>query len=240
MTELVVFLELARRNDVSGTSSHVNRIPLYVTELSFNTNKTVPNVGIPFSGAIKGESTNLAFDMGLAQKTVSIQGVLLEQQIVKNNDSGGADKTVTFTAYELAQLIHSYTDSSSFQDDQSINKLLVFYPSKVDNNFNQRTEDKNGNTITEAEMVALDIGNAPLIPWNWKNRAYDNTFTVGSGNTTDSPSSAFNIISKTNNHIGLKGFIRSFSTTFSGAEYPSVQFSMEFEEATVIADNFFD
>jgi len=178
--------------------------------------------------------------MGLAQKTVSITGVLLEQQIIKNNDSGGTNKTVTFTAYELAQLIHSYTDSSSFQDDQNVNKLLVFYPSKVDNSFNQRTEDKNGNTVTAAEMVALDIGDAPLIPWNWNNRAYDNSFTVGSGNTTDSPSSAFNIISKTNNHIGLKGFIRSFSTTFSGAEYPSVQFSMEFEEATVIADNFFD
>jgi len=239
MTELVVFLELARRNDVSGTNSHVNRIPLYVTELTFNTNKTVPNIGIPFSGAIKGESTNLAFDMGLSQKTVSIQGVLLEQQIVKNNNDG-SDKTVTFTPYELAQLIHSYTDSSSFQDDQSVNKLLVFYPSKVDNSFNQRTEDKNGNTVTAAEMVALDIGNAPLIPWNWKNRAYDNTFTAGSGNTTDSPSTAFDIISKTSNHIGLKGFVRSFSSTFSGAEYPSVSFTMEFEEATVIADNFFD
>jgi len=31
MTELVVFLELARRSDVGGSSSHVNRIPLYVT-----------------------------------------------------------------------------------------------------------------------------------------------------------------------------------------------------------------
>lgn len=240
MTELVVFLELARRSDVSGANSHVNRIPLYVTELSFSTNKTVPNIGVPFSGAIRGESTNLAFDMGLSQKTVSITGVLLEQQIVKNNNDGSADKTVTFTPYELAQLIHSYTDSSSFQDDQNVNKLLVFYPSKVDNSFDQRLVDKAGNTITAAEMVALDIGDAPLIPWNWNNRAYDNSFTVGSGNTTDSPSSAFNIISKTNNHIGLKGFIRSFSTTFSGAEYPSVQFSMEFEEATVIADNFFD
>jgi len=181
MTELTVFLELARRSDVSGTNSHVNRIPLYVTELSFNTNKTVPNIGIPFSGAIRGESTNLAFDMGLAQKTVSITGVLLEQEIVKNNKEGD-NKTVTFTPYELAQLIHSYTDSSSFQDDQNVNKLLVFYPSKVDNSFNQRLVDKAGNSISAAQMAALDIGDAPLIPWNWKNRAYDNTFTLMSGN----------------------------------------------------------
>ena len=239
MTELVVFLELARRSDVSGTDSHVNRIPLYVTELTFNTNKTVPNIGIPFSGAIRGESTNLAFDMGLAQKTVSITGVLLEQEIVKNNKEGD-NKTVTFTPYELAQLIHSYTDSSSFQDDQNVNKLLVFYPSKVDNSFNQRLVDKAGNSISAAQMVALDIGDAPLIPWNWKNRAYDNTFTAGSGNTIDSPSTTFDIVNKTSNHIGLGGFIRSFSTAFSGAEYPSVSFTMEFEEATVIADNFFD
>ncbi len=239
MTELTVFLELARRSDVSGTNSHVNRIPLYVTELSFNTNKTVPNIGVPFSGAIRGESTNLAFDMGLAQKTVSITGVLLEQEIVKNNKEGD-NKTVTFTPYELAQLIHSYTDSSSFQDDQNVNKLLVFYPSKVDNSFNQRLVDKAGNSISAAQMAALDIGDAPLIPWNWKNRAYDNTFTAGSGNTIDSPSTTFDIVNKTSNHIGLGGFIRSFSTTFSGAEYPSVSFTMEFEEATVIADNFFD
>ena len=103
-----------------------------------------------------------------------------------------------------------------------------------------KVDDDESGSITAAEMVALDIGDAPLIPWNWKNRAYDNAFTAGSGNTTDSPSTAFNIINKTSNHIGLEGFVRSFSSTFSGAEYPSVSFTMEFEEATVIADNFFD
>ena len=237
-----VFLELARRDDKGG--GHINRIPLYVTEITFAANKTVPNVGIPFSGAIRGESTNLAFDMGITQKTVSIQGLLLDQVIQKNNDSGvtsdASGDGVKLTAFELAQLIHSYVDGSTFQDDQNLNKLLVFYPSRVDNNFDYRTVNSDGQTITTEEMKNLDIEDIPLIPWNWKNRAYDNAFTAMSGNTTSSPSTVFDSKVKTAEHIGLEGFIRSFSTTISGAEYPSVAFQLEFEESTVITDNFFD
>jgi len=239
-SEFTVFLELARRSD-TPQSNYVNRIPLYVTEISFSASKTIPNMGIPFSGAIRGEATNLAFDMGLTQKTVSVQGVLLDQEIIKGkNATSGDNKTATLTAFELAQLIHSYVDGSAFQDDQNINKLLVFYPSRVDNNFNMRTANKAGQTVTAEEMKTLDIKDVPLIPWNWKNRAFDNDFTLLSGNTTNSPSTAFDILSKTSEHIGLEGFIRSFTATFSGTEFPSVQFQLEFEESTVISDNFFD
>lgn len=231
---LNVFLELARRNDAGG--GHVNRIPLHVTEITFSANKTIPNIGVPFSGAIRGEATNLAFDMGIVQKTVSIQGVLLDQIIQKDNNTSPTTHDVStgvkLTAFELAQLIHSYVDSSSFQDDQNLNKLLVFYPSRVDNNFNYRTGVD--------ENTEIDSANIAHIPWSWKNRAYDNQFTAMSGNTTDSPSTIFDNISKTSEHIGLSGFIRSFSATFSGAEFPAVSFSLEFEESTVISDNFFD
>lgn len=237
VAEINVFLELARRNDVTGNgTSHINRIPLYVTEISFSANKTVPNIGVPFSGAIRGESTNLAFDMGLTQKTVSIQGVLLDQIIQKDNDSGvttvAATTGVKLTAFELAQLIHSYVDGSTFQDDQNLNKLLVFYPSRVNNNFDYR-DGVDADTPIDSDDLAL-------IPWNWKNRAYDNEFTILSGNTTDSPSTVFDDRPKKHEHIGLEGFIRSFSTTISGAEYPSVTFQLEFEESTIISDNFFD
>jgi len=235
VAEMSVFLELARRSDTSGKNTHINRIPLYATEVSFSANKTVPNIGIPFSGAIRGESTNLAFDMGLTQKTISIQGVLLDQTIFKDNDSGisaHGEDGVKLTAFELAQLIHSYVDGSSFQDDQNLNKLLIFYPSRVDNNFNYR-DGVDADTPIDSSALAQ-------IPWNWKNRAYDNTFTIMSGNTTDSPSTAFDSKSRTAEHMGCEGFIRSFSATFSGAEYPSVTFTLEFEESTVISDNFFD
>ena len=108
VADLNVILELQRRNDFGSGDARINRIPLYVTEITIATNKTVPNIGVPFSGAVRGESTNLAFDMGLAQKTLSIQGVLLEQSIKKKTHKDESTKDVTMTAFELAQLLHSY------------------------------------------------------------------------------------------------------------------------------------
>lgn len=228
-----VFLELQRRND-QGTDIQTNRIPLLVTEVGISTNKTVPNMGIPFSGAVRGESTNLAFDVGLAQKTVSLQGILLDQEITKNSD--GTAKTVTLTSFEMAQLIHSYVDSSAFQDDQSMNKLLIFYPSRVDNTFSYR---KDGSSVDYNPTNYPDDDQLPRIPFNWKNRAYDNAQTILSGNTLEEPSTVFDVLEKSKNQIGLTGFIRSFTSTIAGEQYPSINFTLEFEEARVIADNFF-
>lgn len=214
-TNYKVFLELARRNDV-GTGT-VNRIALNALSVSISTQKTIPNVPVPFAGAVSGESVSLAFDMGLANKTISISGILLEQSISKNNATGD-DVTVTFTPFELAQLIHAYVDSSSFQDDQNINKLIILIPSKVDNNFVARNQ--------------VDI------PFTFKNRVYDNSFTA----FTDNPVEAFEADNSINDASfeGITGFVRSFSTTFAGEQPNSVEFQLEFEEATVIADNFFD
>ena len=228
-----VFLELQRRND-QGTDIQTNRIPLLVTEVGISTNKTVPNMGMPFSGAVRGESTNLAFDVGLAQKTVSLQGILLDQEITKNSD--GTAKTVTLTSFEMAQLIHSYVDSSAFQDDQSMNKLLIFYPSRVDNTFSYR---KDGSSVDYNPTNYPDDDQLPRIPFNWKNRAYDNAQTILSGNTLEEPSTVFDVLEKSKNQIGLTGFIRSFTSTIAGEQYPSINFTLEFEEARVIADNFF-
>lgn len=228
-----VFLELQRRND-QGTDIQTNRIPLLVTEVGISTNKTVPNMGIPFSGAVRGESTNLAFDVGLAQKTVSLTGILLDQEITKNSD--GTAKTVTLTSFEMAQLIHSYVDSSAFQDDQSMNKLLIFYPSRVDNTFSYR---KDGSSVDYNPTNYPDDDQLPRIPFNWKNRAYDNAQTILSGNTLEEPSTVFDVLEKSKNQIGLTGFIRSFTSTIAGEQYPSINFTLEFEEARVIADNFF-
>ena len=228
-----VFLELQRRND-QGTDIQTNRIPLLVTEVGISTNKTVPNMGIPFSGAVRGESTNLAFDVGLAQKTVSLTGILIDQEITKNSD--GTAKTVTLTSFEMAQLIHSYVDSSAFQDDQSMNKLLIFYPSRVDNTFSYR---KDGSSVDYHPTNYPDDDQLPRIPFNWKNRAYDNAQTILSGNTLEEPSTVFDVLEKSKNQIGLTGFIRSFTSTIAGEQYPSINFTLEFEEARVIADNFF-
>jgi len=225
----MVMLELSRRNEL-GTDTTTNRIPLHVESINISTNKTVPNVPVPFTGAIRGESTNIAFDMGLASKTIDIQGVLTEQTISKQTSSGSV-KQVVMTSFELAQLIHSYADSSTLQIDQNVNKLLFFYPSRVDNNFDYRSN------VTEN----TPIEDLPILPFTFKNRAYDNDFAFGTGNTTDSPSKVFDAATSiSGNYTGVTGFMRSFTTNIIASEFPSIGFNLNFEEAKVIGDNFFD
>ena len=216
-TNYKVFLELQRRNDV-GTGT-INRIALSATSVGITTSKTIPNIPVPLAGAVSGESVSLAFDMGLASKAISISGILLEQSITKTKTTDSDAVTATFTPFELAQLIHSYVDSSSFQDDQNINKIIILIPSKVGNDFTARNTERD-------------------IPFTFKNREYDNEFTK----FTDSPVEAFeegNSISD-RTFEGITGFVRSFSTTFASEQPNNVEFTLEFEEAKVIADNFFD
>lgn len=237
----MVMLELSRRNDIGSGSAIKNRIPLHVETVNISTNKSVPNVPVPLAGALSGESLNLAFDMGLASKTINITGRLTEQNIIKQSEQGSDnEKDVVMTSFEIMQLIHSYADSSSLQDDQNISKILFFYPSKVNNVFDQRTTDKEGNSITKEEMKVLSIDKVPLIPFSWKNRAFDNSFTFGTGNTMSSQSNVFDNISLNNNHIGVEGFMRSFTTNIIASEFPVIGFNLDFEEAKVIGDNFFD
>ena len=220
-----VFLELQRRNDEGlNQAGHANRIPLMVDSITINTSKTVMNMGVPFSGAVTGESLNLAFDTGMAQKTVNLSGTLLGQRIVKKRD-GEAAKDINMTSFELAQLIHSYVDSSTFQDDQSLNKLIVLIPSRVDHSFSYRS----------ASDETADLLDLPKIPFTFKNRGYDNRFT-----SQDSNSEFFAPFVEQEDSIGLMGFIRSFNTTITGAEFPAVQFTLDFEEAFVLAENFLD
>ena len=226
-----VFLELARRNEVG--SGVVNRIPLLVDNVSITTSKTVMNMGVPFSGAVRGESLNLAFDTGQASKTLNITGFLIGQNIKKQKDTDGTVISANLTSFELAQLIHSYVDSSSFQDDQNLSKVVILMPSRVDENFVKHT--------TTADVD--DITTLPLIPFTWKNRGYDNDFASLGANTEyfaeyTNESSAES--TRDDVTIGVTGFIRSFNTTFTGSDVDTVSFTLDFEEAKVIADNFLD
>lgn len=222
-----VFLELQRRNDEGlNQGGHINRIPLMVDSITINTSKTVMNMGVPFSGAVTGESLNLAFDTGMAQKTVNLSGTLLGQRIVKMKD-GTSKKDRKLTSFELAQLIHSYVDSSTFQDDQSLNKLIILIPSRVDHAFEYRSTDPAHETA--------DLLDLPRIPFTFKNRGYDNVFTSQGSNEE-----FFKPFVETEDSVGLMGFIRSFNTTITGAEFPAVQFTLDFEEAFVLAENFLD
>ena len=120
-----VFLELQRRNELgSADGTHSNRIPLFIESIQISTNKTVPAIGVPLSGMVRGESLKLAFDIGMAEKTLNLTGFLLGQTITKQSSSDNL-KTVKLTSFEMAQLIHSYVDGSAMQDDQSMNKLII-------------------------------------------------------------------------------------------------------------------
>jgi hypothetical protein len=220
-----VYLELQRRNEV-GTG-YFNRIPLFVDSVSISTSKMVANVPVPFSGAVRGESLNLAFDVGQATKSVNMSGMLLGQHIKKKKNTDiDSEREVNLTSFEMAQLIHSYVDASSFQDDQNMSRLVILIPSRIDHDFayHNGTEDAD-----------KDISELELIPFTWKNRGYDNDFaSIGTNAKYFTP---YNSETST---VALTGFIRSFNTTMSGAEFPSVGFTLDFEEAMVLADNFLD
>ena len=239
-TDFKVFLELARRAQVNdGTARAVNRIPLFVREIQVNTQKTVPTIPIPFAAVATGASETLAFDMGISTKTLSLSGVLLDQTISKDTkDTGSSRKDRILSCFELAQLIHSYVDSSQAQEDQTLNKLIILIPSRVDTNFDYH----------DATTETMVLDQLPLIPFTFDNRRYDERFKrqinqqienlTGTSDLINlSPTSAFTDISDLDEIPGMSGFIQSFDTTFSGEQPNSVEFNLNFEVATVIADN---
>ena len=233
-----VFLELQRRNEIGGDRA-VNRIPLFVTEIGINTSKTVPTLPVPFASMATGKSETLAFDMGIANKAISLTGTLLNQRISKDTGEGSdSAKERILTPFEMAQLIHSYVDSSAAQDDQSMNRLIILMPSRIDTNFNYHTTDDETN----------DMSDLPLIPFTYENRRYDERFkraandfidsTTGVSDLIDiSPLSAFSDVSDIDEITGMSGFIRSFNTTFAGEQANAVPFTLEFEVAKVLAEN---
>ena len=82
-----VFLQLNNRADDEG-DFELNRVGLYVEELGISTSKNIPSMPIPLSGVIRGESTNIALDLGMTTKNISLSGVLKEQSIKKKTSIG--------------------------------------------------------------------------------------------------------------------------------------------------------
>jgi hypothetical protein len=225
-----VFIKLAS-NDASN--SDYNRIWLQAESVGITTGKTVMAAPIPFSGLVTGESTSLALDLGMASKTLNISGVLVEQEIKKKfgdwpdastADAGTEDKGVTrkMTAQEISQLLHSYVDSSFFQDQQNMNELIVVYPSYVDKNWEYHSGLDANSELADAKMV----------PFNYAVRDAGTTSGLdarGSIGGSDFPSP---INTDTGEINGVKGFIRNFTTTHEGS--PFVTFTMDFEVAITI------
>ena len=218
-----VYLQLASRGSTPNNFK-TNRIGLLCNSISISTAKTVPSFPIPFSGTITGESTTLALDLGMASKSISLSGILHEQYIWKSWDTGQGN-AYRMTSFELAQLIHSYVDSSGVQSDQSLNELIILIPSRIDSSFKYYTAT-GGNTEN------LPIDQLPLIPFSFHNRDKDmeDTLTIGMSKNFPEP------ISNDKEQKGVRGFISSFGTEMAGESFPEVGFTLEFTEALVVGE----
>ena len=212
----LVYLSFKSRGDVSGDASFItNRIALKAETVDISTTRTVPSFPLPFSGAITGESTALAIDLGMATKNINLTGIITEQVISKQADENAGVTNVQMTAYEVAQLLHASVDSSFLQTHQNIGELTILFPSRVGNNYSYHSGVDHTTNVDEL----------PLVPWSWASRKLDQAVTVGA---TDFPPIA------TNSEVvnGLNGFIQTFSTNIQGGQ-PFITFNMTFEVALV-------
>jgi len=189
----------------NATDNITNVIPLKVNKISISTSKTIPDMPVPFSGLLTGESVNVALDLGMARKTISLTGYILESDLTKKFGKETTSKTNTFTAIEIAQMIHSSVDSTGIQPYQAVNELIFLYESKVRNDYTQSA--------------------ATLVPFNWHSRGLrgelDNLGAILSSPYPDDE-----------NAEGLKGYIERFSCDIDSTTI-DISFSMEFAIAHV-------
>ena len=226
-----VFLNLqSMDNDADSGGFTINRVALKTESISISTTKNVMALPLPFSGVVTGESSSLALDFGVATKNISLSGILTEQTIIKRFDEKPANAisdaredlswglgslgentvSVTLTANEIAQMIHSYVDSSFLQNQQNFTSIIILIDSKVNKNYSYHNADKS----TE------------LIPFTYKTRgASDSELDASPYQRGNFP----NKVSTTSSD-SLTGFVRSFNTTHTPGQ-PYIEFSLEFEVA---------
>ena len=222
-----VMLELARRAAAKKEDElddiETNRISLLCESVSISTTKTAFPMDIPFSGIVSGESATMVMDLGSARKDITLTGKIHDQTISKFSGDG-EPKRVNMTSYEIAQLLHSYVDSSFVHEDQNLNKLIILMPSRVDDNFEYRS-GVNENTPIE---------DLPLIPFHFANRSYD--VPSWSWGHTEKTFDAFTDTSK--NIPGIRGMVSTFSCDFSGPETPLIGFNLTFIQSSVAVSDF--
>lgn len=229
-----VYLKLQSNTDNSDT---VNVIPLKANSVSISVSKTIPSFAIPLSGVATGESITAALDLGMAQKTISVQGIILDETITKTID--GSPKSLKFTAHEIAQMIASGVDSTGFAKNQAINELIVKIPSLVASDYNYIGTCSNSAYLNKTDCEANS--------GTWTTTAGDSStredgrnipFTFASRGANDEldnlgvPAKISSFPDK-DTDTGLTGFIRSFSCDISGEAY-ELTFSLEFETAIIV------
>jgi hypothetical protein len=250
-----VYIQLSGREE-DETDWSANRIALKCETIGITSAKQVLSFPVPASGIITGESTALGLDLGMCTKTINLSGIITKQTLKKKFSQGSLDDTktnyivsnvatVTMTAHEVAQLMHSFVDSSALQTHQNLNELIILYPSFIgrdylyhqnsdwagydagDSSTHVGASDQN---LIQAEVDALNPDKAPLLPFTYAVR-YLGQNSKKLDDYRSFKISDFPIPATTTTDVnGMKGFIRSFNTTFTGGN-PFVDFTMDFEVA---------
>lgn len=188
-----------------------NRIMLRCNTCSINTNKIANSTPLPFSGLIRGESTAIVLDLGMASKSVSVGGVI-HDQIISRRYGTDAPIYVSMTAQEIAQLLHSSVDSSFIQKSQNISQLFIMIPSRVGNSYSYHAGIDENTPLDEL----------PLIPFTWASRDNDNTSATL---TSDFPNPGDSL----QEIKGISGFIDNIRTGFEPGNL--VTFDIGFQES---------
>ena len=223
-----VFLNLRGRNaEHTGNHFETNRIGLKLDSIQIDTARTLPAYPIPGSGIVTGESRTVGIDLGMASKNMQLQGIITDQRVIRSFDDG--DKSVVMTAYEIAQLIHTYIDSSSLQKYQNINELVFLIPSRVDKDYDYHE----GLSERGDDSSLTPIADLPLIPFSWRARNQENTGTIYATLPDSDWLTEFTPIHREKEIKGIKGFIRSFGTQIVAGQ-PFITFNMQFEAADIL------
>ena len=229
-----VYLKLQSNTD---NSDSVNVIPLKANSVSISVSKTIPSFAIPLSGVATGESITAALDLGMAQKTISVQGVILDETITKTIN--GTSTLRKFTAHEIAQMIASGVDSTGFAQNQAINELVVTIKSLVASDYNYIGTCSNSAYLNKTDCEANSgTWTATATNSSTRENGRDIPFTFASRGSNDEldnlgvPAKISSFPDK-DTDTGLTGFIRSFSCDLSGEAY-ELSFSLEFETAIIV------
>jgi len=213
-----VYLKLQK---FSGTDLEIDTIPLKVQSVSISVDKTVPNISIPFAGLATGESENIALDLGMSSKRLTLAGFIVDTAIKRSHTETGNPATpiaLEFTAQEIAQLIASGVDATGLTRYQAFNELVIYMDSKVNENYEDRAQAAN----PSATIGSL----TESIPFSFAARGD----AFSKDNTNIAIPTSFPSAGSTN---GVKGFVSSFSYDLN-AETTEITFNMEFTIATVL------
>jgi hypothetical protein len=203
-----VFLKLNVHGKETA-SNQVDTIPLKVTSIAVDVSRTVPAIPVPLSSIARGQSETIAVDLGMASKSITIQGVITSGRIRRSHTGTSPNFTaIDMTASELAQLIASGVDSSGLAHYQNFNELVFLIESNIDENYVERQNGVERIPFTFASRgAALEKDNARVpLPANFPE---DATST------------------------GLTGFIEQFGFTLDAEEPLEVAFNMNFRVATI-------